>query len=202
MSLGTTVNYRKNGLLLAYIANRMPDIHLRKLLKVVYLIDEAFVERRGFPLTWFDYYAWAKGPVAPEIYDVKTGAFAEFVTAAKGDDQRWHVNSKETHTYNVTRQMDDFSEAEMRLIDNILDRLAEKSADDLTDQTHRPDSLWSKAVADNGLRFDNDSRESAAEIDLNALNDGNEHFKDVFAEAQWNMKFQEMLDSRRQARNV
>ena len=67
MSLGITANREKNGALLAYIASNIPGINLRKLLKVVYLIDEQFMKLRGFPLTWFDYYAWAKGPVAPEV---------------------------------------------------------------------------------------------------------------------------------------
>ena len=79
-SLGTTTNYHKNGVLLAYISNKIPNIHLRKLLKIIYLIDEYFMAMRGFPLTWFDYYAWAKGPVAPEVYAVKNNAFHEFVS--------------------------------------------------------------------------------------------------------------------------
>ncbi|MDE7338310.1 MAG: SocA family protein [Bacteroidales bacterium] len=88
----------KNGMLLAYIANRVPDIHLRKLLKIVYLIDEFFVKKRGYPLTWFTYYAWAKGPVAREVYNVKNGNFREFVTARKerqtGEEKsKWIVNT-------------------------------------------------------------------------------------------------------------
>ena len=55
MSLGISVNKDKNGALLAYIAEKNPNIHLRKLLKMVYLIDEKFMELRGFPLTWFNY---------------------------------------------------------------------------------------------------------------------------------------------------
>ena len=83
MSLGVAANREKNGALLAYIAKNIPNIHLRKLLKIIYLIDEEFMKLRAFPLTWFDYYVWAKGPVAPEVYDVKNGAFSEYVTCHK-----------------------------------------------------------------------------------------------------------------------
>lgn len=75
MSLGITVNKEKNGLLMAYIAEQINGVTLRKLLKITYLIDEKFMKQRGFPLTWFDYYAWEKGPVAPEVYEIKNGAF-------------------------------------------------------------------------------------------------------------------------------
>lgn len=40
MSFGYTVNKEKNGVLLAYLAERIPNITLRKLLKLVYLTDE------------------------------------------------------------------------------------------------------------------------------------------------------------------
>ena len=46
MSFGYTVNKEKNGVLLAYLAERIPNITLRKLLKLVYLTDEKFnIER-------------------------------------------------------------------------------------------------------------------------------------------------------------
>ncbi|MDE6654361.1 MAG: SocA family protein, partial [Muribaculaceae bacterium] len=62
MSLGITANRIKTGALLAYIANKVPNINMRKMLKIVYLIDERFMQLRGFPFTWLDYYVWEKGP--------------------------------------------------------------------------------------------------------------------------------------------
>ena len=44
-SLGTTTNYHKNGVLLAYISNKIPNIHLRRLLKIIYAVkNNAFHE--------------------------------------------------------------------------------------------------------------------------------------------------------------
>ncbi len=81
---------------MAYITNSIPNINLRKLLKLVYLIDEKFMESRGFPLTWFDYYAWEKGPVAPEIYEIKNGAFSDYVKCFKNEDNSlWSIIIKE-----------------------------------------------------------------------------------------------------------
>lgn len=84
--MGLRVNTNRVGALLEYICSLMPHIHLRKLLKVVYLVDEKSVKMRAIPLTWLDYYAWKKGPVAPLVYDVKNGEFSDFVICTKEAD--------------------------------------------------------------------------------------------------------------------
>ena len=71
MSIGIEANRQKNGAVLAYIANKVRGINMRKMLKIIYLIDERYMSLRGFPLTQLDYYVWEKGPVAPEIYAIK-----------------------------------------------------------------------------------------------------------------------------------
>jgi hypothetical protein len=44
--MGLRVNTNRVGALLEYICSLMPHIHLRKLLKVVYLVDEKSVKMR------------------------------------------------------------------------------------------------------------------------------------------------------------
>ena len=92
-SLGVTSNKAKVGALLAYLCYRMPNVQLRKLLKVLYLIDEASVRSRAIPMTWLDYYVWEKGPVAPEVYQIKNKAFSDYVTCHLENDDKWHVSS-------------------------------------------------------------------------------------------------------------
>lgn len=65
------MNNSKIGNLLAYISSKIEDINLRKLIKLVFLIDEESVRSRGISVTWLTYYAWEKGPVAPCIYEIK-----------------------------------------------------------------------------------------------------------------------------------
>lgn len=193
-------NDTKNGMLLAYIANRIPDIHLRKLLKIVFLIDESFVKERGYPLTWFDYYAWAKGPVAREVYDVKQGNFSGFVTAHKelrnGEEKpRWVVNAKEQglSKLQLLDRMMEFSTAELNMIDAILDKYADKSADELTSLTHQPDSLWSQIVKEKGLVFDEGHKQSDVEIPLTRHIENNECLMEIYEDARWSMEFQNLL---------
>ncbi len=136
MDFSTTVNRDKNGTLLAYICLIVPGINLRKLLKLVYLIDERFVMTRCFPLTWFSYYAWEKGPVASEVYDIKNGGFSDFVCCKKskeGQNIVFPIKKKNCESIN----MDEFSQYEINLIDSVLNEFGHKSADELSDYTHR-----------------------------------------------------------------
>lgn len=202
MSLGVTVNKHKNGVLLAYIANKIPNIHLRKLLEIVYLIDEHFTKMRGFPLTWFDYYAWAKGPVAPEVYAIKDGEFSDFVLAGRNSQGKRVVNSIQPHEFLIYKDMGEFSQAEIFEIDKLLIEYKDKSADDLSDMTHTPESLWSKVVAANNIAFDDLHLKSGFQIDLTSLFEDDDYRREVYEDAQWNMEFQEMLNKKRADRNV
>lgn len=192
MSLGITANKEKNGALLAYIAKNVPNIHLRKLLKIVYLIDEKFMELRGFPLTWFDYYAWAKGPVAPEVYDVKQGAFSEFVTCHKDNNGSNIVEAVLPSKYQVLKQMDIFSPFEMGIIDEIVFKYEGMTADELSALTHEEDSLWSRIVKQYNISFVDGK--SAIEIPLQLLNGDDVDKNEIYEDAKWNMGFQAALN--------
>lgn len=202
MSLGITVNRHKNGILLAYIASKMPNIHLRKLLKIVYLIDEHFTKMRGFPLTWFDYYAWEKGPVAPEVYAIKDGAFSEFVSVVKNDEGKRIVNPVQLHEFLIYKDMDDFSQSEISEIDKLLSEYEDKTADELSDMTHVSDSIWSKVVTQNNINFDNCGGKSECLLPWTMLFNERDVRLEIFEDAQWNMEFQAMLNDKRAKRNV
>ena len=191
-NLGLQVNANKIGALLEYICSQMPHIHLRKLLKVIYLMDEKSVQMRAIPLTWLDYYAWKKGPVAPSVYEVKDGAFANFVTCAKEDDGKWHVAANKTNPYAIDQDLKSFSEYEMDIINSVIAYCKGKSADDLTDETHSEDSLWSQTVSQHHITFDETGR-SEYPICLNDLNDA--EGKEIYAEALDSMMMQASLNS-------
>lgn len=194
VSLGISVNRDKNGMLLAYIANNIPNIHLRKLLKIIYLIDEHFMKMRGFPLTWFDYYAWAKGPVAPEVYEIKNGAFGEFVSYHRSVNEKRIVNL----VSDVTGRIKDvFSESETIEIDKLIETYRTCTADELSDLTHVEDSIWSKVVADNQLVFDENTKTSDCQIKFEDLFKHKDWRLGIYEDARWSMEFQAQLSSNR-----
>lgn len=192
MSLGISVNEAKVGALVAYLSFLMPDIQLRKLLKLVYLIDEESVRQRAIPVTWLDYYAWEKGPVAPEVYAVKDGAFSRYVSCEKKTDGKWHVNAIKQAAYLIDKDMLCMSQWEQDLIDEVVAKYGSWDADALTDETHHTDTLWSEVVKENNIDFRSNA-ESDCLIDLNRLN-VDEDAKEVFEDAHWNMEFQEALN--------
>lgn len=186
MSFGYTVNKEKNGVLLAYLAERIPNITLRKLLKLVYLTDEKFTIERGFPLTWFNYFAWKKGPVAPEVYDVKNGSFADFVQCHRNSNDKYEVSPVGGAL--TEDRLNLYSRYEMNMIDEIISKYGSMSADELTDITHLENTLWSKVVNENKLTF-SDSGRSDCEIHLNRLIEGDEEKEEVFEDALEYMQF-------------
>lgn len=186
MSFGYTVNKEKNGVLLAYLAERIPNVTLRKLLKLVYLTDEKFTIERGFPLTWFNYLAWKKGPVAPEVYDVKNGSFADFVQCHRNSNDKYEVSPVGGAL--TEDRLNLYSRYEMNMIDEIISKYGSMSADELTDITHLENTLWSKVVNENKLTF-SDSGRSDCEIHLNRLIEGDEEKEEVFEDALEYMQF-------------
>lgn len=186
MSFGYIVNKEKNGVLLAYLAERIPNVTLRKLLKLVYLTDEKFTIERGFPLTWFNYFAWEKGPVAPEVYDVKNGSFADFVQCHRNSNDKYEVSPVGGAL--TEDRLNLYSRYEMNMIDEIISKYGSMSADELTDITHLENTLWSKVVNENKLTF-SDSGRSDCEIHLNRLIEGDEEKEEVFEDALEYMQF-------------
>lgn len=202
MTAITKVNHHKNGILLAYIANRIPDIHLRKLLKIVYLIDEDFVAQRGFPLTWFEYYAWEKGPVAPEVYEVKNGAFADYVNVTVDSDGKRVINSVKPHEFQIYKEMADFSRSEIKEIDRMLEQYKPMTADQLSELTHKSDSIWSKVVRDNNISFTDNGGKSNYPVPLTMLFSDDDPRLEIFNDARWDIEFQALLNEKRDRRNV
>lgn len=190
MSLGITSNKEKVGALLAYLCVRIPDMPLRKLLKVLYLIDEESVRLRAIPVTWLEYHAWEKGPVAHEVYEVKNGAFADYLRCEKQEDDKWHVNARVQHAYQLEKDMQKMSQWEKELVERVIEHCKDLSADQLTDETHTPDSLWSRTVVENSIDFSKEAKTDYV-VNLNRLND--EEGAAVYEDAMECMRIQAFL---------
>ncbi len=158
------MNKVKIGSLLSYISATIPEITLRKLIKLVFLIDEESVKTRGLSLTWLTYYAWEKGPVAPCIYEVKNngGMFADFVNVRKNALEQNVITTRlELETCKLT-----FSKKEQRLIDAILEKYGHMTADELTDITHAENGLWQKVTQKYVIDFEAQGGKSDVELNL------------------------------------
>lgn len=194
VSLGVIVNREKNGALLAYIATKVPGINMRKMLKILYLIDERFMKLRGFPLTWFDFYVWEKGPVAPEVYAIKEKDqfFSKYVKAKRSADNKVIIYPNVTLNDDPNGPLGELSEYELSIINEELSKYGKRSADWLTNQTHLPDALWTKTKTEHHVEFIDGK--SDCRIDMKDLIQGDEDLCEIYEDAKWNIDFQAQLN--------
>lgn len=165
MCLGIEANKKKIADLLVYLSSEIDKITLKKLLKIIYLIDECAMEKRGIPVTWLEYKVWKYGPVSPEIYNIKNagGIFADDIRVAKNDLDKYEIFPK--------REIDftQFSKNEKKIIKDVVSRYGHMSADELSDLTHEDGKLWKDAVKANNLVFDETHTKTDVSIDLESI---------------------------------
>ena len=202
MSLGLSVNKEKNGLLLAYLTNQIPGINLRKLLKIIYLIDEHFMKKRGYPFTWFDYYAWGKGPVAPEVYEIKNGAFHEFVSTNVSTERKHIITSNLDPIKVANSAKEQFGKNELNDINRLIEKYGRYSADELSDLTHVGHSLWTKTVVANNVKFDEEKKKSGYKINFDLLFPAGDKRLDIYKNACHDMELQSQLLSINKGKKV
>lgn len=155
LSIGVQANKEKIGTLLAYVASRIDEVNLRKLLKLIFLIDQEHVKEKGFPLTWLDYYVWKKGPVAREVYYLKTdnSLFEKYIEIKQSPINDKYI-IKHKVDFNLNDGLLNFSKNQVAFLDQIISKYGGLSADELSDITHESDSIWSKAVKEHNIDFE------------------------------------------------
>lgn len=159
-----SVQREKLGNILVYISERTKSSKgvypsLTKILKLLYLIDETSVKKNGVPITWLDYYAWKRGPVASDVYfeverlkrkeviDKKL-SLDDFITS----EAKEHKSSKYTSV--IPKKVFNgkiFSKYEIGVIDEVLNKYGSWKAQALEDETHKKGTLYEKAVRNNNL---------------------------------------------------
>ena len=175
------MNNSKIGNLLAYISSKIEDINLRKLIKLVFLIDEESVRSRGISVTWLTYYAWEKGPVAPCIYEIKDrgGIFSKYISVHRNREEKVII----TPFVDKNESSIQFSKKELRLIDSIIDKYGQLSADDLSEITHKPGGLWDIAKKNYNPNFKSSNGRSDIKLNLKDLIEGDEEKISVYNDA-------------------
>lgn len=190
MCLGVRVNKDKIGNLMILLATKIKPLYHTKLIKLLYLIDEAKVKDNGVPMTWLDYKIWQFGPVAPEVYFLKDGnsVFNAYVNTQKNDSGTLIVPKC---------KFDDgeFSERDLEIIDEIISKYGYMSSENLVNITHEPNSLWSKTKKAYGLDFSSSiANISNISIDFTELIKEDEIKLDNYYGAKDTMMFKSQLE--------
>lgn len=195
----------KIGNLLNYLSTQIPNLSMTKALKLLYLIDETSYMRTGVPVTWLDYKVWEMGPVAEELYNElrfdqklvqnhKPLSLEAFIQTEKKEVEG---NSYITISPNGEYNLGEFSEYEIELIENIVDRFGSYNANQLIKLLHEQDTLWHKCVTDNNLKlnFKVYGKKSNHSIDFSQLIKNDPLLQMAAQAAYESMQFQEEMNN-------
>lgn len=188
MCLGISVNKEKNGNLLRLLSESIQPLYHTKLLKLLYLIDEESIEQIGCPVTWLDYKAWRLGPVSePVFYD-------KFKTEVFGDYVRFEDDGLGKRVFSIGNFDDgEFSEFELKLINDIIEKYQFSSAEQLIEMTHKAGGLWDRTVKENNINFEDEAPVSPFVLDFRKLVEGTDK-EIVYDEVKEALDFEASLD--------
>ena len=173
----------KVGNAIIYLAERIKPLYKTKVLKLLYLLDEASVKEVGIPMFALEYRAWRMGPVSKEIYvDIDDGPhlLKEHIRVLR-DEKGDRVEP--------AKAFDDgeFSDRDMRLMNDMVAELGRRKATELVDLTHDKESLWYKLAQENDLleAFEQEQRNTSdVVLDLGRLVADDPFKRGMFAEHQ------------------
>jgi uncharacterized phage-associated protein len=137
----------KLGNALIYLIENMGSLPKTSLLKLIYILDEHSVKKRGFPMFNLQYEIWKYGPVCQDLY-------IEFNDGASllKDYIKSEVIENSTHISPVNSFNDDeFSDSDVAILDTIVTAFSGKNSNYLVDFTHQKNSLWYTTASKNGV---------------------------------------------------
>ena len=138
---------RKLGYAIVYLAQNVEDLSKSKLIKLLYLMEEAMVRRYQAPFLALQYEVWQYGPVAKELYVGFSNTptiLREYVYTSATEDGTYIYPNRE---FDAT----DFTDSEMEVMADVVRDFGRLKARELKDITHRPDGLWYKKAQSKGL---------------------------------------------------
>lgn len=130
-----------------YIAQHTIRPSKTKVLKLMYLMEERWVLKSQFPFLGIPYEVWQAGPVAKDVFvDLSDGPFilSDYISVST-DGKGQYVEPKGTF------DPDEFSDSELKMMDEVIEKFGGMSASDLVQYTHKEGSLWYNAAKENDL---------------------------------------------------
>lgn len=161
----TQSDKEKLGNAVIYIAERTPDLSKTKLLKLLYFMEERSVLLFQTPFLGLPFEVWQAGPVLKDVFI----DLSEEPVLLNGYVERRIVDGRTYIT--AARGFDDgeFSDNDMRVMDDVLRRYGRLTARELVSLTHRRGGLWYRTASERGVLGAFDAglmNNSEAEIDF------------------------------------
>lgn len=160
------IQLNKIGNTAVYLAERIGDLSKTKLLKLLYILDELAITTHGIPFLNLKYKVWKFGPVSEEIF-IDLSSEINFL-----DGYIFKNDIKGTLETNAEFNDDEFSDNDIKLLDLVIEKFGSKTAKQLVDYTHRPNSPWYETAKSNDvldLLLDEEINNTEIVIDMSQL---------------------------------
>lgn len=166
MCIGIRYNKELIGNLMILLAVSCKPLYHTKLLKLLYLIDEESVKRTGAPITWLNYKVWVHGPVTEDVFYSKLKGYNKF-----SDYVEFSIVDNGSCIIKPAADFDDgeFSDIDLDIIHDVIEKYGSKTSRQLVEQTHRVDSLYDTTKKKYGIEFSEANCTSDIDIDFQQL---------------------------------
>ena len=137
-----------------YIAAHAKYPYKTEVLKLLYLMEERMVQKYHVPMLSIPYSVWRLGPVSVDVFEELSDGpvlLADFVTLQFNGQGIRITPSREFDE-------DEFSDAELEVMAEVMEKYGDMNSDQLIAETHREGSLWFETAKEHGLLEDFDQK--------------------------------------------
>ena len=184
----------KIGNAIVYLSSKIGDLTKTKILKLLFILEEASIKKYGYPFFGIDFQIWKLGPVVKDIFiDLSEDTPSLLAKFIKRDPSNLNL-----FTCSTEFNDDEFSDNDIELLDIVANFAKDKTANALIKHTHSPNSLWRKSAIKNGvLEILEEELINSTEfnIDFSLLFENNPTLLEQYEEAKENLEFVRHLKS-------
>lgn len=182
----------KIGNTIVYLSNDMSDLTKTKILKILFLLEEASIKKYGYPFFGIDFQIWKLGPVVKDIFidlsEESPSLLSDYIIRDESNISIF----KSIQSFND----DEFSDNDIELLKIISSFVKDKNASKLVKITHSPNSLWRKSAIKNGvmeLLEDELINSTEFNVDFSLLFENDLSLLEKFEEIKENLEFSRHL---------
>lgn len=184
----------KIGNTIIYLSENIKDLNKTKILKLLFLLEEASIKKYGHPFFGIDFQIWKLGPVVKDIFiDLSEDApylLSKYISRDKNNLSFFKAKAE----FND----DEFSDNDIDLLKTIINFAKDKTANNLIQHTHSHNSLWRKSAIRNGvleLLETEQINSTEHNIDFSLLFENNPEKQQQFEQVMENLEFVKHLKS-------
>ena len=133
-----------------YIASHAKYPYKTEVLKLLFLMEERMVQKYHVPMLSLPFSVWRLGPVSVDVFEELSDGpvlLNDFITLQFNGQG---IMVKPTKVFDE----DEFSDAELQVMHEVMDRYGQMNSDELIAVTHKEGSLWYATAKENGLLED------------------------------------------------